>query len=45
MKTERKTESTYKKKNLYITYIGKKKKRVKAGKIGTKKRGYKIAPK
>ena len=43
--TERKTESTYKKKNLYITYIGKKKKRVKTATKGHKKRGYFVAPK
>ena len=41
---ERKTESTYKKKNLYITYIGKKKKRVKSGQNRHKKRGTKKAP-
>ena len=41
---KRKTESTYKKKNLYITYIGKKKKRVKADTKGHKKRGYFVAP-
>lgn len=38
MKTERKTESAYKEKKLYITYIVKKRKRVQKG---TKKEGLK----
>lgn len=40
--TERKTESTYKERNLYITYIGKERKRVKQAAKGHKKRDYVI---
>ena len=44
MKTERKTESTYKKKNLYIFIYRQKEKRVKSGQNRHKKRGYFVAP-